>query len=173
MIANRSQIMIALIAVLCGAVPAWADVIRFGTSGSIFGGATWDIRPDDRVVYAAYQATGPVTRRPEWVWDNKGMRAGHITFVVSGAYETASDIINWQIGQVGLGPVAPRTPDCTDEGRFEFTADIAGLTFVADLDGCVQMSETAPSEAKAQFAALQAIADRITVALRLDRLLAP
>jgi hypothetical protein len=158
---------------LGAASPAMADLIRWGYGGSIFGGGTWGVRPDDTVVYAAYQAAGAVTERPEWVWDNEDVKQGHITFAITGAYGVASGIVNARVRDAGLGPAVAYVSQCSDAGFFTFEIDIEGFEYTAQLDNCIPQSDDAPPEARAQYDALQAVAAEISDALRLEGLLEP
>jgi hypothetical protein len=169
---TRHRFWIALMIGLGAAAPVFAESIRWGYGGSIFGGGTWEVRPDDTVVYAAYQAEGPVTERPEWVWDDTGARAGHITFAITGAYGVASGIVTAQVRDAGLGPAVAYQSQCSDAGSFIFEADLDGFAYAAVLDACIPRSDDAPAAARTQYDALQGVAQEITAALRLDQLLA-
>ncbi len=168
--------MWALIAILLGAGiadPARAEMIRWGYGGSIFGGGTWEVRPDDTIVYAAYQAEGPITERPEWVWDDQATKRGHITFAMTGAFGVAQGIVAARIREAGLGPASDFQSDCSDAGSFIFEVDVDGFAYAAVLDNCIPRSDDAPADARAQYDALQGAAAEISVALRLNDLVAP
>jgi hypothetical protein len=170
---KRPRFWIAMILGLGMAPPAMAEMIRWGYGGSIFGGGTWEVRPDDTVVYAAYQAEGAVTERPEWVWDDRAAKVGHITFAITGAYGVASGIVTARIRDAGLGPAVAYQSNCADAGSFIFEVDLEGFAYTAVLDNCIPRADDAPAEARAQYDALQATAAEISAALRLDGLLAP
>jgi hypothetical protein len=163
----------AVLALMLLAASAQADVIRWGYGGSIFGGGIWTVRPDDTVVYTAYQAEGVVTARAEWVWVDRSARLGHITFAVPGAYGVASGIVNARVRDGGLGPAVAYQSNCADAGSFIFEADIDGFAYVAVLDNCIPRSDDAPPEARAQYEVLQVAATEISAALRLDALVGP
>jgi hypothetical protein len=167
------RMAIGVTMMLGAASPAMAEMIRWGYGGSIFGGGTWEVRPDDRVIFRAYQAEGPVTTRPEWVWDNADVKQGHITFAINGAYGVASGIVNRGVRDAGLGPAVPYVSACSDAGFFTFEIDIDGFDYTAQLDNCIPHSDDAPPEARAQYDALQAVAAEISDALRLEGLLTP
>jgi hypothetical protein len=164
---------IGLTMMLGAASPAVADIIRWGYGGSIFGGGTWEVRPDDTVIYRAYQAEGAVTERPEWVWENEDAKLGHITFAITGAYGVASGIVTAGIRDAGLGPMVPYLSNCSDAGFFTFEVEIEGFDYQAQLDNCIPRTSGVPPEALAQYEALQAVAAEISDALRLEGLLTP
>jgi hypothetical protein len=170
---RRARFWIVLMTGLCAASPSVAEMIRWGYGGSIHGGGTWEVRPDDTVVYAAYQAEGAVTERPEWVWDDQAARVGHITFAIPGAYGVAQGIVTARIRDAGLGPAVDYRSNCDDAGSFIFEVDIDGFAYTAVLDNCIPRSDDAPPEERAQYDALQAGAAEISAALRLDALIAP
>jgi hypothetical protein len=169
----RIWILIAMLSGMGAASPATAEMIRWGYGGSIFGGGTWEVRPDDTVVYAAYQAEGPVTERPEWVWDNQASKQGHITFAIMGAYGAAEGIVAARIRDAGVGPAVAYQSNCSDAGFFTVEVAIAGFDYTAQLDNCIPHSDDAPPEARAQYEALQATVSEISATLRLSELLAP
>jgi hypothetical protein len=168
---TRPRFWISLAVGLGAASPGAAEMIRWGYGGSIFGGGTWEVRPDDTVVYAAYQAEGAITERPEWVWDDAGAKVGHITFAISGAYGVASGIVTARIRDAGLGPASAYQSNCNDAGSFIFEVDLAEFAYTAVLDNCIPRSADAPAAARTQYDALQAAAAEISAALRLDQLL--
>jgi hypothetical protein len=165
-------LVMVMAAVMAVASPAMAEMIRWGYGGSIFGGGTWEVRPDDTVIYAAYQAEGPVTARREWVWDDADAKVGHITFAITGAYGVASGIVTARVRDGGLGPAVAYQSNCSDAGSFIFEAEVDGFAYTAVLDACIPQSADAPPAARAQYDALQAVAGEISDALQLDRLLA-
>lgn len=150
--------------------PALADMIRFGYSGSIFGGSSWEIRPDDRVVYEAYFDQTGLSARPEWVWIDKDAQIGRITFAIPGSYTAASEIVTRRIGEAALGAAPGFASNCTDAGMFSVEVAIAGLDYAARVDNCIPADATAPQDAKAHYAALRATTDEIVTTLGLDKL---
>jgi hypothetical protein len=153
-----------LVFMLMGGV-ASADVIRWGEGGSIFGGASWTITPDDHVVYAAFVIDGGFSQRPEWVWTNKAALQGQITFVMPGAFATASDIVQGA-GNPGAAPAF--ATDCTDVGQFSMEVQIAGLTYAATADNCIPTSPDASVGAKRHYAAMRALEAKLVAGLGLD-----
>jgi hypothetical protein len=164
---------IGIVVLIGWAAPASAEMIRWGYGGSIFGGGTWEVRPDDTVIYRAYQAEGAVTARKEWVWENEDAKLGHITFAITGAYGVASGIVTAGIRDAGLGPAVPYQSDCADAGFFTFEVEIEGFDYTAQLDNCIPHADDVPAAALAQYQALRAVAADIRVALRLDGVLDP
>jgi hypothetical protein len=155
----------ALLMVLAG--PAVADEIRFGSGGSIFGGATWTITPDDHVRYDAYQIEGGLSAREGWVWDNQDAKQGHITFAIPGAFETAATIARESLADIGATP-AFLTP-CNDAGSLIMEVAAEGVAYAGSLDNCAGQ-DGAPSEVKAHYDALAGTQAEIVSALGLDRL---
>jgi hypothetical protein len=156
-----------LVFLLTGGV-ASADVIRWGNGGSIFGGTTWEVTPDDRVVFSGFLMNGAVTTRPEWVWTNKGMRAGQITFVMAGAFARAEGVV------VGLGDpgVAPDfVTDCTDAGQSSVAVDVPGLVYDVSLDNCIAGSGAADGAVKRHYARVLGVQEALQAELGLDGLL--
>lgn len=149
------------------ATPVLADEIRFGSSGSIFGGATWTITPDDHVRYDAYQIDGGLSAREGWVWDNEDAKQGHITFAIPGAFATAAAIAGEGLGDIGAVP-AFQTP-CNDAGSLIMEVAVEGLSYAGSLDNCAGR-DGAPADVKAHYAALAAVRAQIVEALGLDRL---
>lgn len=161
-----------VIVALGTAVPAMADMIRFGYGGSIHGGAVWEIRPDDSVRFVAYQADAAVTQHPNWVWDTRSSRSGHITFAVPGAFARASAIVMRRVAKAQLGPAPAYASTCTDAGHFSVEVDISDLTYTAMVDACIiSTTDKVPKRVLRHYRALKAATDEITGALQLDRLL--
>ena len=149
-------------AALLSAAPAMAEMIRFGYGGSIHGGATWEIRPDDSVTFAAYQARADLTLRPDWVWDAKDLQPGHITFALPGAFAGASEIVVQRIGKAKLGPAPAYVSNCTDAGYFVVEVEIPGLTYRAIVDACIAGTDhVVPKKVLRHYRALQAATDAI------------
>lgn len=155
------------IAALYGAGAAWAEQIRFGDGGSIFGGATWTITPDDHVRFAAYQYDGGLAGREGWVWDNAEAKQGHITFAIDGAFATAAAIAREGLAGVGAPP-AFQTP-CNDAGSLILEVDTVGVAYAGSLDRCAGQ-DTAPADVRAHYTVLEGVQRDIIGALGLDRL---
>jgi hypothetical protein len=170
---KRLRFWIALIGALSLASPGFAEMIRWGYEGSIFGGGGWEVHPGDRVVYRAYQADGALTQQAAWVWDDKVAKLGHITFAIPGAYGTASRIVMARIRDAGLGPAVRYLSNCSDAGFFTVVVDTPAFAYAAQLDNCIPQSPDAPPAARAQYDALRAATAEISTALQLDGLLAP
>jgi hypothetical protein len=147
--------------------PVLADEIRFGSGGSIFGGATWTITPDDHVRYDAYQIEGGLSAREGWVWDNEDAKQGHITFAIPGAFETAAAIARENLADIGATP-AFQTP-CNDAGSLIMEVAAEGVSYAGSLDNCAGQ-DGAPSDVKAHYEALAEAQAEIVGALGLDRL---
>jgi hypothetical protein len=146
---------------------AMAEQIRFGDTGSIFGGATWTITPNDYVRFEAYQFEGSLTQREGWVWDNAESKQGHITFAIPGAFASAAEIARDGLGDIG--PVPTYQTPCNDAGSLVMRVDVAGLAYDGSLDNCAG-GDDAPPEVKAHYDALSSVRREITEALGLDRL---
>jgi len=169
--AARSRFLAILLGVLQMAQPGWAEMIRFGYGGSIHGGATWEIRPDDSVIFAAYQAEGAVTLQKDWIWDNKDIRSGHLTFAIPGAYARASDVMLKRIAKAKLGPAPAYQSNCTDAGYFIVEVDIPELTYSAMVDACITSTgDRVPGQVLRHYRALKAATDEIHDAVRLGTL---
>lgn len=152
----------------CMGGPVQAEKISFGDTGSMFGGATWTITPDDHVRYDAYQVEGGLSLREGWVWDNAAVKAGHITFAMPGAFATASAIVTE--GLRGLGPAPAYQRSCTDAGSLVMVVEIAGFDFEAQGDNCIFRDDSAPAPVRAHYDGLRAVAGEIVNVLGLDRL---
>ena len=163
------RVLILLFWMLTGGV-ASADVIRFGNGGSIFGGEMWEITPDDHVVFSGYQVEGPVTERAEWVWTNKGMRAGQMTFVMAGAFAQAVGVVR-RLGDPG-GPPAFET-DCTDAGQSSVVVDVPGLAYNVSVDNCIAGSSRVTGETRRHYLAVLRVQGALFKGLGLGQLLAP
>ncbi|MCU0803102.1 MAG: hypothetical protein MUD11_15305 [Rhodobacteraceae bacterium] len=156
-----------LVLFLALATPALAEQIRFGDGGSIFGGATWTITPNDHVRYDAYQIDGGLSTRQGWVWDNPDVKQGHITFSIPGAFATAAAIAREGLADIGATP-AFQTP-CNDAGSLIMEVATEGVAYAGSLDHCAGQ-DGAPSEARAHYVALSGVQAEIVSALGLDRL---
>jgi hypothetical protein len=149
------------------ASPALAEQIRFGDGGSIFGGATWTITPNDHVRYDAYQIDGGLSSREGWVWDNPDAKQGHITFAIPGAFATATAIARESLA--GLGPTPEFQTPCNDAGSLIMEVAADGVAYAGSLDHCAGQDD-APAEVRAHYAALAGVQAEIVSALGLDRL---
>ena len=110
-----------------------------------------------------------MTQHPNWVWDNRSSRSGHITFAVPGAYARASAIVLQRIAKLGPAPAYPLT--CTDAGHFIVEVDIPDLTYTAMVDACItSTTDVVPKKVLRHYRALKAATDDIHDALHLDRL---
>ncbi len=152
------------------ALPAQADVIRFGYGGSIFGGGMWQIADDDSVTFSAYGIEGGPSLRPGWVWQNRKVKQGYITTVLPGAFARASAIAQKGIGDARLGRAPDYRTNCTDAGSFIVEVDIPTLTYAATVDGCVAGAQDVPRRVRAHHDALKAVTDEIHAALNLGSL---
>lgn len=152
---------------LLGAAVAQADQIRFGDGGSIFGGATWTITPDDHVRFDAYQIEGGLSAREGWVWDNADAKQGHITFAMPGAFATAAEIAREGLAGVAAAP-AFLTP-CTDAGSLIIEVEAEGVGYSGSLDRCAA-EPGAPADVRAHYAVMKAVRSEIVTTLGLDRL---
>lgn len=155
-----------------GAALAWgavaqAEQIRFGDGGSIFGGATWTITPNDHVRFDAYQIEGGLAAHEGWVWDDADAKQGHITFAMPGAFATAAEIAREALADVGPTP-AFLTP-CNDAGSLFLEIAAEGITYEGVLDRCAG-EESAPADVRAHYNALDAVRREIVATLGLDRL---
>lgn len=153
------------------AAPGSAEIIRFGYGGSIHGGSSWEIRPDDTVVFSAYQAIGPITDSPNWVWDNKPAKQGHVSFVIPQSFARASEIVIQRIGDAQLGAAPAYQSGCLDTGSLIVEVDIAALQYTAILDTCIDLQDQAPRKAKKYYAKVLETAKELNFALGLDGLL--
>lgn len=126
------RILVAVFLLIAG--PAIADVIRWGDVGSLFGGSVWEITPNDRVVFLACGDDAVFADRREWVWTNKAVRAGQITFLIPGAFARASGIVH-ALGDPGAAPAF--ATDCTDAGARQVTVDVPGLAHDVRVDNCI------------------------------------
>lgn len=167
---RRARLLGIMLAVSMVAAPGWADMIRFGYGGSIFGGQSWEIRPDNSVTYTAYQAGVDITRRKDWVWDNKASKAGHIRFEVPQAYQLALAVAVRGIKDAKLRPAPEYASGCMDAGRFVVEVDSPKLTYSASVDACIGTSPGAPRKVMRHYKALMAVTDEITAALKLKDL---
>jgi hypothetical protein len=147
---------------------ASADVIRWGNGGSIFGGTTWEVTPDDHVVFSGFGVTGPVTERAEWVWTDKGMRAGQMTFVIAGAFARATRVV-MGLGDPGVAPAFET--DCTDAGQSSVTVDVTGLVYAVSVDNCIAGSGAAGRGVKRHYAAVLEVQEALRVEFGLDGLI--
>jgi hypothetical protein len=156
-----------LVFMLMGGV-ASADVIRWGNGGSIFGGVAWEVTPDDHVVFSGFLVNGAVTERPEWVWTNKEIRAGQITFVIAGAFARATRVV------IGLGDpgVAPAyQTDCTDAGQSSVAVDVPGLMYAVEVDNCIAGSSRVTGEVKRHYLRVLAVQAALRAELGLEGLM--
>jgi hypothetical protein len=149
------------------APPAMAEQIRFGDGGSIFGGATWTITPNDHVRYDAYQIDGGLSAREGWVWDNPDVKQGHITFSIPGAFATAAAIARESL--TGLGPMPAFQTPCNDAGSLIMEVAAEGVAYAGSLDRCAGHDD-APAEVRAHYEVLSGVQADIVSALGLDRL---
>jgi hypothetical protein len=149
------------------ATAALAEQIRFGDGGSIFGGATWTITPNDHVRFDAYQFEGALTAREGWVWDNPDAKQGHITFAIPGAFATAAAIASEGLADVGATPSFQS--GCMDAGSLILEVDAAGVGFEAYVDRCAGQDNT-PANVRAHYEAVLAVQREIITTLGLDRL---
>jgi hypothetical protein len=161
--------ILSLVFMLAGA-PASADVIRWGDMGSIFGGSSWEVTPDNRVVFSAYGDDAAFAERAEWVWTNKDMRAGKITFLIPDAFARASAIVVAQ-GDPGVAPAFET--DCTDAGSRMLAVEVAGLMYDVSVDNCIAGSSAATGKAKRHYLAVWRVQDALFEGLGLGRVLAP
>jgi hypothetical protein len=148
---------------------ARAEMIMFGDTGSIFGGSSWTITPDDHVRYDAYQIEGGLSDHAQWTWDNRDAKAGHITFVMPGAYETASAIVTAGVGG-GAQSAAVTEVICNDAGFLTVQVEMAALAYAASLDNCLGRGDAGSAAGRAAYAALDAMTDEIVTTLGLDQL---
>lgn len=162
-------ISVAILLVLI-ATPGWADLIRFGHGGSIFGGASWEIRSDDTVIFAAYGIDCGRSLNPDWVWTNTATKSGSVSTVVPGAYARAMAIALRRIQKANLGPAPAYHSNCTDAGQFTVDVESRDLTYSAAMDACVENGDNAPRRVKRYYKALKDITDEIHQALQLETL---
>lgn len=155
------------LAALYGAGGALAEQIRFGDGGSIFGGATWTITPNDYVRFDAYQIEGGLSGREGWVWDNPEAKQGHITFAIDGAFATAAEIA--REGLAGLGAAPAYQSNCRDAGSLILQAQATGVDYAATVDRCAG-NDDAPADVRAHYEVLLGVQRDIVQALGLDRL---
>jgi hypothetical protein len=149
------------------ATPGQADQIRFGHGGSIFGGATWTITPDDHVRFDAYQYDGSLSARGGWVWDSRDNKQGHITFAMPGAFATVAEIA--RAGLEGLGQAPAYVSGCLDAGALILEVEAAGVGFAAHVDGCAGQ-DNAPADVRGHYEAVLGVQREMTTTLGLDRL---
>ena len=150
-----------------GMLPVFAEQIRFGDGGSIFGGATWVITPDDHVRFDAYQYEGALAAREGWVWDNEEVKQGHITFAIPGAFATAAEIA--REGLADIGPAPEYQSNCLDAGSLIMEAAAEGVAYTGTIDHCAR-EDQAPADVRAHYTAVRAVEADIITALGLDRL---
>ncbi|MGL4321782.1 MAG: hypothetical protein ACRCS3_13055 [Paracoccaceae bacterium] len=149
------------------ATVATAEQIRFGDGGSIFGGATWTITPNDHVRFDAYQIDGGISAREGWVWDNRDAKVGHITFAIPGAFATAAAIA--REGLEGIGATPDYQSDCMDAGSLIMEVAAEGVAYAGSLDQCAGQDD-APADVRAHHTQLSAVQTEIITTLGLDRL---
>jgi hypothetical protein len=111
---------------------------------------------------------GAVTERPEWVWTNKEIRAGQITFVIAGAFVRAVGVVQ-RLGDPGVAP-AYQT-DCTDAGQSSVAVDVQGLVYDVSVDNCIPGSEAAGRGVKRHYEAVLGVQAALRAELGLERLM--
>jgi hypothetical protein len=144
-----------------------AEEIRFGDGGSIHGGATWTITPNDHVRFDAYSFDGSLAAREGWVWDNRDAKVGHITFAIPGAFASAAEIAREGLGGIGAAP--EYQSDCVDAGSLIMEVAADGVSYKGYLDNCAGL-DGAPADVKAHYLVLRAVQAEIVAVLGLDRL---
>jgi hypothetical protein len=140
--------------------------IVFGDVGSMFGGSTWTLTPDDRVVYSAYGVEGGSSTRPDWVWDNVGAKQGHLARVVPGAFHKASVIVRESLATLGPPPTA--SPQCQDSGALRVSVSVPGFVYDAQVENCVARDTAASPELRRHHEALRATQARLRSELGLS-----
>jgi len=146
---------------------AGADVIRWGDTGSLFGGSVWEVTPDNRVVFSAYGDDAWFADRAEWVWTDKAIRSGKITFLIPDAYTRAVTIVLHQ-GDPGK-PLAFAT-DCTDAGGRSLKVDVPGMAYDVRVDNCIAGSAATTGVIQRHYLRVRAVQDALVDGLRLGQL---
>lgn len=168
MLGPGMRILLAVVMLAGG--PAGADVIRWGDTGSIFGGSEWQVTPDNRVVFSAYGDDAWFADRAEWVWTDKAIRSGQITFLIPDAYARAVGVVQ-KLGDPGMA-LAFET-DCTDAGARSLTVDVLGMAYDVRVDNCIAGSGAATGVIKRHYLRVRAVQDALAYALGLGQLRTP